>query len=137
VAVTPSIHATAPSSRVTPGKDRQGEQTVALVRHIIGVEASQGYIAEVHRRIDGNPFFTSEVAKPRGVGCSGGRMTASDSDTSARFTCSRGVRTGARTWRDTQPRATPDPQRCARTASPAHRRPVRSAALHVRRPEAG
>jgi hypothetical protein len=61
VAVT-SIHATAPSSRVTPGKDRQGEQAVAHVRHIIGVVASQGYIAEVHRRIDGNPFFTSEVA---------------------------------------------------------------------------
>src|SRR4029450_12071387 len=36
------------------------------------------------------------------------------SDNSARFTCNRGGRTGARTWRDTPPHATPDRQRCAR-----------------------
>ena len=37
--------------------------TGTLVRHIVGVEASQDYIAEVHRRTGGNPFFTSEVAR--------------------------------------------------------------------------
>jgi predicted ATPase len=37
--------------------------TEALVRHIVGVEASGDYIAEVHRRTGGNPYFTSEVAR--------------------------------------------------------------------------
>jgi AAA ATPase domain len=37
--------------------------TGTLVRHIVGVEASQDYIAEVHRRTGGNPFFASEVAR--------------------------------------------------------------------------
>jgi hypothetical protein len=37
--------------------------TAALVRHIVGVEASEDYVAEVHRRTGGNPFFTSEVAR--------------------------------------------------------------------------
>ena len=39
------------------------DATAALVRHIVGAEASQDYIAEVHRRTGGNPFFTSEVAR--------------------------------------------------------------------------
>jgi AAA ATPase domain len=37
--------------------------TEALVRHIVGVQASEDYITEVHRRTGGNPFFTSEVAR--------------------------------------------------------------------------
>ena len=37
--------------------------TATLVQHIVGVEASQDYIDEVHRRTGGNPFFTSEVAR--------------------------------------------------------------------------
>jgi predicted ATPase len=32
------------------------DATAALVRHIVGAEASQDYIAEVHRRTGGNPF---------------------------------------------------------------------------------
>ena len=43
------------------GLDR--DATAALVRHIVGPEASPDYIAEVHRRTGGNPFFTSEVAR--------------------------------------------------------------------------
>ena len=43
------------------GLDRHA--TAALVQHIVGVEASQDYIDEVHRRTGGNPFFTSEVAR--------------------------------------------------------------------------
>jgi AAA ATPase domain len=43
------------------GLDPDG--TAALVRHIVGHQASQDYIAEVHRRTGGNPFFTSEVAR--------------------------------------------------------------------------
>jgi AAA ATPase domain len=43
------------------GLDPEG--TAALVRHIVGHQASQDYIAEVHRRTGGNPFFTSEVAR--------------------------------------------------------------------------
>jgi AAA ATPase domain len=39
------------------------DATAALVRHVVGAEASQDYIAEVHRRTGGNPFFTSEVAR--------------------------------------------------------------------------
>ena len=39
------------------------DATAALVRRIVGAEASQDYIAEVHRRTGGNPFFTSEVAR--------------------------------------------------------------------------
>jgi hypothetical protein len=37
--------------------------TATLVQHIVGLEASQDYIDEVHRRTGGNPFFTSEVAR--------------------------------------------------------------------------
>jgi AAA ATPase domain len=43
------------------GLDR--DATAALMEHIVGVEASQDYIAEVHRRTGGNPFFTSEIAR--------------------------------------------------------------------------
>ena len=43
------------------GLDR--DATAALVEHIVGVEASQDYIDEVHRRTGGNPFFSSEVAR--------------------------------------------------------------------------
>ena len=43
------------------GLDR--DATAALVRHIVGPEASPDYIAEVHQRTGGNPFFTSEVAR--------------------------------------------------------------------------
>ena len=43
------------------GLDRRA--TAALVQHIVGVEASLDYIAEVYRRTGGNPFFTSEVAR--------------------------------------------------------------------------
>ena len=43
------------------GLDRHA--TAALVEHIIGVTPSQDYIAEVHRRTGGNPFFASEVAR--------------------------------------------------------------------------
>ena len=43
------------------GLDRHA--TAALVEHIVGVTPSQDYIAEVHRRTGGNPFFASEVAR--------------------------------------------------------------------------
>jgi hypothetical protein len=43
------------------GLDR--EATSALVRQIVAVEPSQEYLAEVHRRSGGNPFFTTEVAR--------------------------------------------------------------------------
>ena len=43
------------------GLDRRA--TAALVQHIVGLEASLDYIAEVYRRTGGNPFFTSEVAR--------------------------------------------------------------------------
>ena len=43
------------------GLDRHA--TAALVEHIVGVTTSQDYIAEVHRRTGGNPFFASEVAR--------------------------------------------------------------------------
>ena len=39
------------------------DATATLVRHIVGLEAGADYIAEVHRRTGGNPFFTSEVAR--------------------------------------------------------------------------
>jgi AAA ATPase domain len=39
------------------------DATATLVQQIVGPEASQDYIAEVHRRTGGNPFFTSEVAR--------------------------------------------------------------------------
>jgi AAA ATPase domain len=43
------------------GLDQHATGTV--VRHIVGVEASGDYIAEVHRRTGGNPFFITEVAR--------------------------------------------------------------------------
>jgi predicted ATPase len=43
------------------GLDREG--TSALVRRIVAGEPSQEYLAEVHRRSGGNPFFTTEVAR--------------------------------------------------------------------------
>ena len=43
------------------GLDR--EATWALVRRIVAVEPSQEYLAEVHRRSGGNPFFATEVAR--------------------------------------------------------------------------
>ena len=39
------------------------EATSTLVRRIVAVEPSQEYLAEVHRRSGGNPFFTTEVAR--------------------------------------------------------------------------
>ena len=39
------------------------DRTATLVRHIVGDDASPDYIAEVHRRTGGNPFFASEVAR--------------------------------------------------------------------------
>ena len=39
------------------------DATATVVQQIVGPEASQDYIAEVHRRTGGNPFFTSEVAR--------------------------------------------------------------------------
>jgi AAA ATPase domain len=38
------------------------DATATVVQQIVG-QASQDYIAEVHRRTGGNPFFTSEVAR--------------------------------------------------------------------------
>jgi predicted ATPase len=43
------------------GLDR--EASSALVRRIVAMEPSQEYLAEVHRRSGGNPFFTTEVAR--------------------------------------------------------------------------
>ena len=43
------------------GLDR--EATSALVRRIVAVEPRQEYLAEVHRRSGGNPFFATEVAR--------------------------------------------------------------------------
>ena len=43
------------------GLDR--DATAALVRRIVAVEPSQEYLAEVHRRSGGNPFFATEVAR--------------------------------------------------------------------------
>jgi predicted ATPase len=37
--------------------------TAALVRRIVTVEPSEEYLAEVHRRSGGNPFFATEVAR--------------------------------------------------------------------------
>jgi predicted ATPase len=39
------------------------DATATVVLQIVGPEASQDYIAEVHRRTGGNPFFISEVAR--------------------------------------------------------------------------
>jgi hypothetical protein len=39
------------------------DATATVVQQIVGPEASQDFIAEVHRRTGGNPFFTSEVAR--------------------------------------------------------------------------
>ncbi len=43
------------------GLDR--EATSTLVRRIVAVEPRQEYLAEVHRRSGGNPFFATEVAR--------------------------------------------------------------------------
>jgi predicted ATPase len=43
------------------GLDREG--TSALVCRIVAGVPSQEYLAEVHRRSGGNPFFTPEVAR--------------------------------------------------------------------------
>ena len=39
------------------------EATWALVRRIVAAETSREYVAEVHRRSGGNPFFATEVAR--------------------------------------------------------------------------
>ena len=39
------------------------EATSALVRRIVAAEPSREYVAEVHRRSGGNPFFTTEVSR--------------------------------------------------------------------------
>ena len=43
------------------GLDR--DATAALVRRIVSVEPDREYLAEVHRRSAGNPFFAAEVAR--------------------------------------------------------------------------
>ncbi len=63
--ITARDEAVSPSAGVRrlPLAGLNAHATAALVEHIVGVEASQDYIAEVHRRTGGNPFFASEVAR--------------------------------------------------------------------------